>query len=277
MSSQPITVRFWGVRGTLPTPGADTVHYGGNTSCVEVDLGTRSIIFDAGSGIRKLGDRLAGKGGDIETDILFSHFHMDHISGVPFFAPFYEARHHIRLWAGNLLPKWTLESTIRSIMSAPLFPIEIEAFKAEIEFRDFHAGELLNLGGGIEARTGMLNHPGGAVGYRLECAGRSIAYITDTEHRPNELDPAVLSLIGNADLMIYDCTYTDEEYPDHVGWGHSTWQQAVRLANAAHAKKLAVFHHDPDHDDAFMRKVEAEVAKAHPGAFVAREGLTLQL
>jgi phosphoribosyl 1,2-cyclic phosphodiesterase len=277
MSPEQITVRFWGVRGTLPTPGPDTVRYGGNTSCVEVELGRRSVIFDAGSGIKKLGDRLAAQVGSVETDILFSHCHMDHVCGVPFFAPFYGAQHRIRLWAGNLLPHDTLEAAIRSIMSAPLFPIEIEAFKAELQFRDFHAGDQLDLGGGIKARTGMLNHPGGAVGYRLDCAGKSIAYITDTEHVPNELDRTVMSLVQNADLMIYDCTYTDEEFPDHIGWGHSTWQQAARLANAAGVKKLAVFHHDPDHDDAFMRKVETEAAKAHPGAFVAREGVVLQL
>lgn len=277
MSPEEPTVRFWGVRGTLPTPGADTVHYGGNTSCVEVDLGRRSIIFDAGTGIKKLGDRLSGQGAAVEADILFSHCHMDHVCGVPFFAPFYGAQHRIRLWAGNLLPKGSLQAAIRSIMSPPLFPIEIDAFKAELQFNDFHAGDMLDLGGGIKARTGMLNHPGGAVGYRLECDGKSLAYITDTEHRPGELDPTVLSLVQRADLMIYDCTYTDEEFSAYAGWGHSTWQQAVRLANAAGAKKLAVFHHDPDHDDAFMRKVEAEAAKLHPSAFVAREGLVLRL
>jgi phosphoribosyl 1,2-cyclic phosphodiesterase len=277
MSPEQLTVRFWGVRGTLPTPGAGTVRYGGNTSCVEIEFGHRHVIFDAGSGIRNLGDRLAGQGGNIEADILFSHCHMDHVCGVPFFAPFYDARHRVRLWAGNLLPKGTLEAAIRSIMSPPLFPIEIEAFKAEVQFRDFHAGEMLDLGGGIIARTGMLNHPGGAVGYRLEWAGKSIAYVTDTEHRPNELDRTVLSLIQDADLMIYDCTYTDEEFPAYAGWGHSTWQQGVRLAEAGNVKRLAVFHHDPDHDDAFMQKVEVEAAKARPGAFVARDGLVMQL
>lgn len=275
-SEQQFTVRFWGVRGTLPTAGPDTVRYGGNTSCVEVELGPRSVIFDAGTGIRKLGDRLDGRG-SVEADLLFSHCHMDHVCGVPFFAPFYNARNRIRLWAGNLLPDGNLEGAIRSIMSPPLFPIEIDAFQAEVQFRDFQAGETLDLGSGIKARTGMLNHPGGAVGYRLEWAGKSIAYITDTEHRLDELDHTVLSLVQNADLMIYDCTYTDEEFPDHAGWGHSTWQQAVRLADAGGVNRLAIFHHDPDHDDAFMQKVEVAASKAHPGAFVAREGLVLQL
>jgi phosphoribosyl 1,2-cyclic phosphodiesterase len=279
MSPEQLTVRFWGVRGTLAIPGPGTLRYGGNTSCVEVALGRRSVIFDAGTGIKKLGDLLLGQGGPIEADILFSHCHMDHICGVPFFAPFYDKqqRHRIRLWAGNLAPRGNIEAAVRSIVSPPLFPIEIDVFKAKPQFRDFQGGETLDLGDGIIARTGMLNHPGGAIGYRLECAGKAIAYITDTEHRPGELDATVLSLVQNADLMIYDCTYTDEEFPDYVGWGHSTWQQAVRLAAAAGAKKLAVFHHDPDHDDAFMEKVEAAAAKAHPGAFVAREGLVLPL
>ncbi len=277
MSGEQVSVQFWGVRGTLPTPGADTVHYGGNTSCVEVRLGRRTVIFDAGSGIKKLGDYLCGQGGGIESDILFSHVHLDHVCGIPFFTPFYSEQHRFRLWAGNLLPGGKLETAIRSLMSPPLFPIEINTFNAAIEFRDFRAGETIDLGAGIKAHTGMLNHPDGATGYRLECSGKVIAYITDTEHRQQHLDKTVLSLVQDADLMIYDCTYTDEEFPDHVGWGHSTWQQAVRLAKAAGAKRLAIFHHDPEHDDAFMRKVEAEAAKAHSGAFVAREGLVLSL
>jgi phosphoribosyl 1,2-cyclic phosphodiesterase len=277
MSSQQLTVRFWGVRGTLATPGPATIRYGGNTSCVEVECGRRNVIFDAGTGIKKLGDHLSARGGAVDADIMFSHVHMDHIIGIPFFAPFYGAQHRIRLWAGNLLPKGRLEVAVRAMMSTPLFPIQVDAFKAELQFRDFAAGDLLDLGDGIKAHTGMLNHPGGAVGYRLECAGRSVAYITDTEHRSHELDPTVLSLVRNADLMIYDCTYTDEEFPAYVGWGHSTWQQAVRLAKAGGVNRLAIFHHDPDHDDAFLQKVEVAASKAYPGAFVAREGLVLQL
>jgi phosphoribosyl 1,2-cyclic phosphodiesterase len=274
---QQLTIRFWGVRGTCPTPGPDTVHYGGNTSCVAVDCGNRVVIFDAGSGIRPLGEHLLGKGWSIEADILFSHAHLDHVCGLPFFRPIYERGHRFRLWAGNLLPKDTLEGAIRRLMSPPLFPIEIEAFQAEVQFRDFPAGEMLDLGDGIILHTAMLNHPGGAVGYRLEYGGKAVAYITETEHQPDELDKTVLSLVNKADLMIYDCTYADAEFPGHVGWGHSTWQQAMRLAKAAGVKRLAIFHHDPDHDDAFLRKVEAEAAQAHPGAFVAREGLVLPL
>ncbi len=277
MSPEQLIVRFWGVRGTVACPGPETVRYGGNTSCVEVRCGDRQVIFDGGTGLKKLGDLLTASGATADADILFSHFHLDHVAGVPFFAPFYAAGHTFRLRAGKLLPNHSLESVVRGIMSAPLFPIGGESFQAKVQFSDFRPGDALDLGKGINVTTGMLNHPGGAVGYRLEFGGRSVAYVTDTEHRPGELDSAVLALGRGADLMIYDCTYTDEEFPKYVGRGHSTWQQAVRLAKAAGVKKVAIFHHDPDHDDAFVDGVAAAAQKAHAGAFVAREGLELRI
>ncbi len=277
MSPEQLIVRFWGVRGTVACPGPDTVRYGGNTSCVEVRCGDRLVIFDGGTGLKKLGDAITASGTTADADILFSHFHLDHVAGVPFFAPFYAAGHTFRLRAGKLLPDHNLETVIGGIMSAPLFPIGVETFRAKVQFSEFRAGEGLDLGGGIKVSTGMLNHPGGSIGYRLEFGGRSIAYLTDTEHRPGELDPTVLALARGADLMIYDCTYTDDQFPKYVGWGHSTWQQAVRLAKAAGAKRLAIFHHDPDHDDAFMDGVAAAAQKAHEGAFVACDGLELRI
>ncbi len=275
--SELLTVRFWGVRGTVACPGPDTVRYGGNTSCVEIQCGKRTVIFDGGTGLKKLGDSLLARGGKIDADILFSHFHLDHVTGIPFFAPLYVAGHTFRLWAGHLLPQSNIEAVVRTIMSAPLFPIGVDTFRADVQFRDFHSRDGIDLGGGIKLSTGMLNHPGSAVGYRLEFAGRSIAYVTDTEHQPGELDATVLSLARGADLMIYDCTYTDDEFPNYIGWGHSTWQQAVRLAEAAGVKKVAIFHHDPDHDDAFMERVATAAQQAHKGAFVARDGLELRI
>jgi phosphoribosyl 1,2-cyclic phosphodiesterase len=274
---QSMLVRFWGVRGTVASPGPDTVRYGGNTSCVEIRCGEHSVIFDGGTGIRKLGDRLVAGGAPIDADILFSHCHLDHICGIPFFAPFYAAGHRLRLWAGNLLPENNLEGVIRTIMSAPLFPIGIETFRSAVEFRDFRVGELLHLRDGVEVRTAPLNHPGGATGYRLEFAGHSVAYLTDTEHQLDRLDANVLALAKGADLMIYDSTYTTDESSTYAGWGHSTWQQAVRLAEAAGAKQLAIFHHDPERDDAALDAIAAAAQKARAGTFVAREGLELRL
>jgi phosphoribosyl 1,2-cyclic phosphodiesterase len=277
MSPQAMLVHFWGVRGTVASPGADTVRYGGNTACVEIRCGERTVIFDGGTGIRKLGDRLVANGARVDADILFSHCHLDHVTGLPFFAPFYAKGHKLRLWAGNLLPETNLQGVIRTIMSAPLFPIGLDTFQADVEFRDFRVDDVLDLGHGIRVRTAALNHPGGSTGYRLEFGGRSVAYLTDTEHQLDLLDANVLSLAKGADLMIYDGTYTDTEFPNYIGWGHSTWQQAVRLAEAANVKQVAVFHHDPDRDDAALDVAMAAAQKARAGTFAAREGLELRI
>jgi len=270
------TVRFWGVRGSIPCPGAETVRYGGNTSCVEMRCGNRLLIFDGGSGLRPLGNELMRVGQRLDFDLFYSHTHLDHVVGVPFFAPCYEAKSRIRFWAGHLEAQHGIATVISKMMSAPLFPVPMDIFAAKLKFRDFTAGETLTPHPGITIRTARLNHPGGATGYRIEYEGKSVAYITDTEHRPGERDPQVLQLIDHADVMIYDSTYTDAEYPTHHGWGHSTWQEAVRLAEAAQVKTLVIFHHDPDHDDAFMDRVAAEALAARAGTIVAREGLVLR-
>ena len=270
------TVRFWGVRGSIPCPGPETVRYGGNTSCVEMRCGNRLLIFDGGSGLRPLGNELMQNGEKLDFDLFYSHTHLDHIVGVPFFAPCYEERGRIRFWAGHLTPAADIAAVLKKMMSAPLFPVPMDIFAAKIKFRDFSAGETLKPHPGIAIQTGPLNHPGGGTGYRVEFGGKAVAYITDTEHRPGELDPSVLRLVDRAEIMIYDATYTDEEYPTHRGWGHSTWQEAVRLADAAQVGKLVIYHHDPGHDDTFMDRVGAAAEAARPGTIVAREGLVLR-
>jgi phosphoribosyl 1,2-cyclic phosphodiesterase len=269
------TVRFWGVRGSIACPGPDTVRYGGNTSCVEIRCGARRLIFDGGTGLRLLGNELTHSGGAAELDLFYSHTHFDHICGLPFFAPCYDARAKLRIWAGHLNGVG-IEKVLNSMMIAPLFPIPMGIFTAQISFVDFAAGERLNPHPGIALATGPLNHPNGATGYRLEYGGKCVAYITDTEHRPDGLDGNILRLVDHADVMIYDATYTDDEYPSHKDWGHSTWQEGVRLANAAEVRTLVIFHHDPGHDDAFMDQVALEAAAARPGTVVAQEGLVLR-
>jgi phosphoribosyl 1,2-cyclic phosphodiesterase len=274
--SQDLTVRFWGVRGSIACPGPETVRYGGNTSCVEVRCGEYLLIFDGGTGLRELGNELTKQNGKIDADLFYTHTHFDHICGLPFFAPVYRPGSTIRMWAGHLVPDLTLESVLCGMMMAPLFPVPIGLISKQIEYRDFRSGDTLTPRPGVTLRTGPLNHPNGATGYRVEHGGKSVAYITDTEHRPGTLDQNILALVDRADIMIYDSTYTDEEYPSHVDWGHSTWQEGVRLADAAQAKMLVIFHHDPSHDDAFMDRIAAEAAKARPGTVVATEGLVLR-
>jgi len=277
MSLPSMSVRFWGVRGSIPCPGPDTVRYGGNTSCVEIRCGKQVLIFDAGTGLRQLGNALMAEGNVADTDIFLSHCHIDHLFGLPFFMPLHAEGYRIRIWAGNLMPAGGVEDAVRKMMSHPLFPIEIDIAKSNVEFHDFRAGETLNPRPGITLHTAPLNHPGGATGYRIEFAGRSVAYLTDTELGIGPVDQAVLSLAKGASLVIIDSTYTDEELPSYIGWGHSSWQQCVRLANAAGAERLCLFHHDPDHDDAIMDAIAAAAGAARPGTIVAKEGLCIEL
>ena len=162
-------------------------------------------------------------------------------------------------------------------MSGPLFPVPIDIMHACIAFHDFSAGERLTPVDDVVIETASLNHPQGATGYRVNYQGQSICYVTDTEHVPGSPDQNILRLIKDADLVIYDSTYTDEEFPDYVGWGHSTWQEGVRLCQAAGVKRFAIFHHDPERDDAALERIGAEAAAMFAGAFVAREQDTVRL
>jgi phosphoribosyl 1,2-cyclic phosphodiesterase len=269
-------IRFWGVRGSIACAGPDTVRYGGNTACVEIRCGPHLMIFDGGTGLRLLGNALMRGGQPLEFDLFFSHTHFDHICGLPFFAPCYDPDAKIHIWAGHLRPDKGIEQVLNEMMSAPLFPIPLSTFTAMVSFTDFIAGEVIVPRPGVRIATAPLNHPNGATGYRIEYDGKAVAYVTDTEHRPDQLDRNVLTLIDGADVMIYDASYTDAEYPAHKSWGHSTWEEGIRLADAAGVKTFVIFHHDPGHDDAFMDQVAAAAARARPGTIVAREGLVLR-
>jgi phosphoribosyl 1,2-cyclic phosphodiesterase len=276
-----LKVRFWGVRGSIACSGAEYARYGGNTSCLEVSAGGRRLILDAGTGIRSLGLELVRQS-PLDIDIYFTHTHLDHLVGLSFFAPLFDARNSVRMWAGHLEAPYTLKKVVSNLMQAPIYPVTLEIFKARVRFNEFKAGDSLTCGP-IGMRTAPLNHPNGATGYRIEHGGKSICYITDTEHRPGELDRTIVELCRGADVMIYDSSYTDDEFARYKGWGHSTWQEGVRIANAAGVGTLAIFHHDPSHGDAFMDDVAREAAAMRPGTvpsglprvLVAHEGLML--
>ncbi len=268
------TVTFWGVRGSLACPGPAYARYGGNTSCLELRCGKKLLIFDGGTGLRPLGRRIDAQG-VMDADLYFTHTHFDHICGIPFFSSAYAKTNRLRMWAGHLLPDHTLRYVLSEMMMAPMFPIPIAVLGADLSFHDFRCGDTLTPEPGVTLKTTLLNHPNGATGYRIEFGGKSICYVTDTEHVPGKPNANVLGLIAGADLVIYDSTYTDEEFPRYVSWGHSTWQEGVRLADAAGVKRLVIFHHDPGHDDAFMDRVAEAAERARPGTLVAVEGMTL--
>jgi phosphoribosyl 1,2-cyclic phosphodiesterase len=268
-------LEFWGVRGSIACPSPQHVLYGGNTSCLEITAGEEHIVLDAGTGIRGLGHKFMREGIK-RARLLMTHTHWDHINGFPFFAPGFQADRSFQIMAGHLR-EGTVREVLAGQMTQPTFPVPLEAMRASLDFQDFKAGDAFDLGPGLKVRTAGLNHPNGATGYRIEHGGKSICYVTDTEHVIGRPDQSVLALIDGADLVVYDSTYTDAEFPAKVGWGHSTWQEAVRLCKASDVKQLAIFHHDPDHEDDFMDALAAEARETWSGAVVAKEGMKIDL
>lgn len=273
------TVRFWGVRGSIACPGPETVRYGGNTSCLEMKVGGHRLIFDGGTGLRVLGQSLLAEM-PVEAHMFFTHSHWDHIQGFPFFVPAFVPINHFRIY-GAIAPNGsTIEQRLNDQMLHPNFPVPLQIMGANMEFCDIDVGEQVHVGE-VLVQNALLNHPGEAVGYRVSWKGHSVAYVTDTEHFPDRLDENVLWLARNADVMIYDATYTDEEYysekSSKIGWGHSTWQEAVKVAEAANVKKLVIFHHDPLHSDDFMDTIKEKTAQRFPNSVVAWEGLELDV
>lgn len=272
------TVNFWGVRGSIASPGPQTVRYGGNTPCVEMCVGSDRLIFDGGTGIRVLGQSLLSQM-PLEAHIFFTHSHWDHIQGFPFFVPAFFKGNSFHIY-GTIAPNGsTVEQRLHDQMLHPNFPVPLQVMAAELKFHDIEIRQAIAIGDGIVVENALLNHPGQAVGYRVNWRGCSAAYVTDTEHFPDRLDENVLYLARNADVLIYDATYTDEEYyserSSKVGWGHSTWQEAVKVAQAANVKTLVIFHHDPLHDDQFLDRVGEEVRQVFPNGVMAREGTSI--
>jgi phosphoribosyl 1,2-cyclic phosphodiesterase len=265
-------LRFWGGRGSLPTPGATTMRYGGKTLCVELRCGPHLLILDAGSGLRELGAALAPP---VDADILLSHTHLNHIFGLPFFAPMFDQAAQLRFWAGHLAPPAGIAAALALGWSAPLMPDIGAEFRARRAFHVFAPGDHLSLRPGLRVRTAPLRHPGNATGYRIEWAGATVCYITDTEHPAIGLDEALLRFVAGADVMIYDAQDTDAEYSSRVGWGHSTWQAGVALADAAGVGQLVLFHHDPGHDDEAMDATVYAADRRRPGTLAAQEGMSI--
>lgn len=250
-------VRFWGTRGSIAAPGPGTMRYGGNTSCVEVRLEDGSlIIFDAGTGIRALGQALLARQEPVSAHLFLSHMHWDHIQGMPFFMPAYNSSTHLTIY-GPEYEQLTLEHIVAAQMRLPYFPVSMHAMAATIRFYALRAGSVVTLPSGATIEAGALNHPGCTLGYRLTAHGKVIVYTTDNEpfgeHTASRhlVSPAAhIQLAHQADLLIQDAQYTPEEYSPHrIGWGHSTYLDALRIAHQAQAKRLALFHHDPTHTD----------------------------
>ena len=262
-------LKFWGTRGSIATPGKSTVRYGGNTPCIELRLSNNGlIIFDAGTGIRNLGEKLIETGESINAYLLVSHPHWDHIQGFPFFKPAFISGNELTIVGGET-EKVSLKKMIADQMNKIYFPIQLNELKATIKFRRVEEETFEVFG--AQVQTIFVNHPSFAIGYRVSHQGKSIVYISDNEpfdrtsHEamrnveqvivdkyskvPGDPNSRIFDFVQGADLLIHDATYTPEEYVDRVGWGHSHYLFALNVAAEGNVKNLVLFHHDPAHDD----------------------------
>jgi len=281
-------VKIWGARGSIPTPGPETMRYGGNTSCVQVTLSDGTVVvLDAGTGIRTMGLALGAV--ERSVTILLTHLHLDHIQGLMFFAPCFHTRSEIEIFgpAAPAAAEASLLDRIARYISAPLSPVEVRELPCRVSFREVQASEWQIGSATIHAHS--VSHRGPTLGYRIEDGDTTIAYIPD--HEPALGAPldsledewiSGLALARGADLLIHDAQYTDAEYPDHLGWGHSSLTDALAFGRRAEAKRLLLFHHEPLHDDDELDALGAEARRRweamgrDPARIeLAREGMEL--
>jgi len=265
-----MNIRFWGVRGSIAVSGGRFLHTGGNTSCIEITHEGERLILDGGTGLRALGDNL---GTPVKAGMIFSHVHWDHIQGVPFFTPAFRPDSQLTL-IGAARSSGNLMDALKAQMKPPTFPITLESLRAQLRFVDLFEGQPYEYGP-FRITSLELPHPDGVCGFRIEAGGRSMVYATDVEHG-SELRKSLIQFCDGVDLLGHDAQYTDDEYwgstgMPKIGWGHSSWQQATRVAQEAHVGKLALFHHDPRREDDEVAVIEAQARSIYASAFAARE------
>jgi len=272
-------VKFYGVRGSIPVCGPEFMQYGGNTTCFRVarETANRIFVIDAGTGIRNLGKELVAENFKQEIfNIVFTHFHWDHIQGFPFFAPGYNKDQKIGILVMGTEKEY---KDLKEIFSKPMqteyFPVQLDSMGAQFEFLSMRAKGTF-FGAGVSTAPQFHKYRGGSYGLRIEDDGKILVVCTDLEHIDG-IDESIVELARDADLLIHDGQYTDEEYKKYKGWGHSRWSDAVEVAKRANVKQLAITHHDPDHDDVYLANMERECKLAFPNSFFAKEGQEVQL
>lgn len=276
-------LRCWGTRGSIPSPGAETVRHGGNTTCVEVSDGETRLIFDAGSGIRPMGVDVFEKGPN-EIHIFLTHFHWDHIQGFPFFAPLYDPDDTIRV-VGPKQKDIDVQNLFAGQMGPIYFPVPFSVVAASMEFQHLNEGGYEV--GNFQMEVMRVRHPSFVIGYRITIGGRVICFIPDNEIEGTiyEVEPGfekrLVDFVGDADLLIHDSMYTDEEYASRAGWGHSTFEQSLRLAKEGGVRELLFFHHDPTRTDlqldAIVSRMEDEASSSGVKVGAAIEGKIYEL
>jgi phosphoribosyl 1,2-cyclic phosphodiesterase len=270
-----LRIQFWGVRGSTPTADEDKIGIGGNTPCIAVQYANEPlVIIDAGTGLRCLGQHLnTPEHESVRVSILFSHFHWDHIQGLPFFPLLYSERAQLDLYSG--VPVDALRETLEGQMKEPYFPVPFAAAQSRRVYIQVQAQgcEI----GSLSVLPVKLNHPSGATGYRINSPEGSIIYVSDHEHGRTEIDDRIANDASGSDLMVYDAHFTPDEYPQFKGWGHSTWLEATKLANRAGVGRLLLFHHSPSRTDTAAQLLLAQARHEFSSTDLARENHEISL
>ena len=268
-------ITFWGVRGSFPTPDQDKVETGGHTSCVSIESSDNILIMDMGTGIKNLGQYIVSNP-DLPSkiNIFLSHYHLDHIIGLPMFAPLFSDKYQINLYGKK--EDIELKEIINKMLNPIFWPVSINDFKAELNFHTIDNSEI-KLSESITIKTQIHHHPHGALSYKILSNDKIISYVTDCEYITGNPSEKLIQFSNNSDLLIHDAHFTPEDLINHKGWGHSSWKQAIIMAQKSNSKQLALFHHSPEYTDKQIESIERNAQKIFKQTIAARQGLVIYL
>jgi len=268
-------ITFWGVRGSFPTPDEDKIKTGGHTSCVSIETKEEILIMDMGTGIKNLGKEIiSNPNSPSKINIFLSHYHWDHIIGFPVFAPLFSDKYEINLYGKK--DEVELEEIINHMLNPIFWPVSINDFKAKINFHNITNDEI-KLSDSITIKTQIHHHPNGAFSYKISSNDKIISYITDCEYRTGKPSEKLINFSNNSDLLIHDAHFTPEDLINHKGWGHSSWEQAVTMAQKSNSKQLALFHYSPNYNDTQVQVIEENAKQVFKQTIAAKQGLVIYL